>query len=133
MPRRVLDTNILINFWAGKVVRHRAVDITARDAAAWAKELIELQGTDAILTPIYIEYVCGQGDENWMKLARAYLDEFDIVDDGRILPADWKVATQIAHRILRDRSPRQLGDCIIRAICKRLHLEVLTADRRFPN
>jgi predicted nucleic acid-binding protein len=68
-----------------------------------------------------------------MKLARAYLGEFEIVDAGRILPADWKVAKQIAHRILRDRSPRQLGDCIIRAICNRLHLEVLTADRRFPS
>ena len=133
MPRRVLDTNILINFWAGKVVRHRTSVLTQRDAASWAKELIELQGTDAILTPIYIEFVCGQGDENWMKLARAYLDEFEIVDGGRILPDDWKVAKQIAQRILRDHSPRQLGDCIIRAICKRLNLDVLTADRRFPS
>jgi len=68
-----------------------------------------------------------------MKLARTFLGEFDIVDEGRILPDDWEVAKQIAQRVLRDRSPRQLGDCIIRAICKRLHLDVFTADRRFPN
>jgi len=132
MSRRVLDTNILINFWARKVAGRRSADITPRDAVTWARELIKLHGTDAIITPIYIEYVCGQGDEQWMKPARAYLGEFEIVDAGRILPADWKVAKQIAHRILRDRSPRQLGDCIIRAICNKLHLEVLAADRRFP-
>jgi predicted nucleic acid-binding protein len=133
MSRRVLDTNILINFWAKKASGRASADISARDAVGWARQLIQLHRTNAIITPIYIEYVCGQGDEQWMKLARAYLGEFEIVDAGRILPADWKVATQIAHRILRDRSPRQLGDCIIRAICKRLHLDVLTADRRFPS
>jgi hypothetical protein len=63
MSRRVLDTNILINFWAKKAGGRRSADITPRDAVAWARELIKLQRTDAIITPIYIEYVCGQGDE----------------------------------------------------------------------
>ena len=133
MPRRVLDTNILINFWGDKrraAPRGRAV--TVEDARQWAKELIKLYGTNAILTPIYIEYVSGKGSAREVSLARAYLEEFETLDADRIPPADWREARRIALRVRRDAGRRQLGDCIIRAICNRLNLDVLTADKRFP-
>jgi predicted nucleic acid-binding protein len=129
----VLDTNILINFWIKKIKGKRLSDLTRSDAARWGRELIKLQGTNAILTPIYIEYVCGEGHAHAVSLARAYLQPFDLVDEGRILEQDWDEAKRIAHRVLPDNSPRQMADCLIRAICKRLHLEVFTADRRFPD
>jgi predicted nucleic acid-binding protein len=129
----VLDTNILINFWIKKIKGKRLADLTRSDAARLARELIKLHGTNAILTPIYIEYVCGEGHAHAVTLARAYLQAFDLVDEGRILEQDWEEAKRIAHRVLPDNSPRQMGDCLIRAICKRLHLEILTADRRFPD
>jgi predicted nucleic acid-binding protein len=133
MARRVLDTNILINFWNTKVRGKRLRDFKRADAMRWGNELIKLQGTDAILTPIYLEYVCGEGHAHAVTLARAYLQPFDLVDEGRILEQDWDEAKRIAQRVLPDNSPRQMGDCLIRAICKRLHIEIFTADRRFPD
>jgi len=131
--RRILDTNILINHWGERSRERRVNDTTIKHATNWARELISLQRTNTILTPVYIEYVCGKGTEYEVKLARAYLSSFTIADGGRILPQDWEQAKLIAARVNRDGSRRQMGDCLIRAICNRLHYEVFTADKRFPN
>jgi len=133
MPRRILDTNILINFWGDQTKGRKSKDIAPRDARKWAKQLVKLQATNGVLTPIYIEYICGQSTAHETKLAREFLDEFEIVDEGKILDQDWEDAKRIAQRIFRDGKRRQLGDCLIRAICNRLRLDVLTVDRRFPN
>jgi len=131
-PAASAITNILIRYWGERVRGRRLRDVSADDARRWARELIKLQDTNAILTPIHIEYVCGKVGAREVQLARAFLAEFHAVDEGRILPKDWEDAKRIAHRVTRTGARRQLGDCLIRAISDRLHLEVLTADRRFP-
>ena len=133
MPRRVLDTNILSKHWDACVHRRqRGRAVTEDDAKRWARELIDLQGTRSILTPIAIEYVCRGATAHDVSLARAYLAEFDVADRGRVLPEDWEAAKRVAQRVLPDRRTRQLGDCLIRAICDRLNLDVFTGDKRFP-
>ncbi|MDB5330059.1 MAG: hypothetical protein JWP03_1210 [Phycisphaerales bacterium] len=133
MAKRALDTNILINHWLRVSKGCRPREIDARQAGRWGRELMELQRAGAILTPIYIEYVCGQGSAHEVNLARTYLKPFEIADEGHILPKDWENARKIAERVPRDGLRRQLGDCLIRAICVRLNLEFITAERRFPH
>jgi predicted nucleic acid-binding protein len=133
MARKVLDTNVLINFWHDKAGNTPPAAITKRRAAEWGRQLIELQGTDALLTPIYIEFVCGKGSAHEVQLAHAFLAGFEMVDGGKIRKEDWEHARRIAERVPRDGLRRQLVDCLIRAICNRLHLEFFTFEKRFPH
>ena len=61
MARRVLDTTYLVQHWR-KRKRTPLSDVRADEAEAWAKELIGLQNADAIVTPIYVEFVAGVFD-----------------------------------------------------------------------
>ncbi len=133
MARRVLDTSILINHWRRTFKGIASNQISERQAIQCARRLIGERSTGAILSPIYIEYLCGPQNEREVRNARAYLDEFEIIDEGRILPQDWIESRRLAGRILRAGGPRQMGDCLIRAICTRLRLDVSTADSRFPH
>ena len=132
MPRRALDTNILVSHWI-KVTRgiHPAA-LTTEQAARWGRELAKLLDTDLTLTPVCLEFICGQRSSHEVQLARAYLGTFRVADKGTILDQDWVEARRIAERVPRDGLRRQLGDCLIRAICNRLKLDVLTAEKRFP-
>ena len=67
-----------------------------------------------------------------MRLAKSFLTPFELVDGGRILPADWEVAKRIAARVSADGLRRQMGDCLIRAVADRLNLTVFTFEKRFP-
>lgn len=132
MPRRVLDTNILISRWR-RITRDAQLRAASTEQArGWARKLIRELDSNLILTPVAIEFICGQGSAHEVKLARAYLQAFEIADEGVISERDWQDARRIAERVPRDGLRRQLGDCLIRAICNRLHLEILTAERRFP-
>jgi hypothetical protein len=84
--------------------------------------------TGSIVTPAYIEFVAGTTSAHELRLARAYLAEFEIVDKGRILDQDWIEARRYAERVPRNGKPRQLGDCVIKAIAKRLNYDVDTFD-----
>lgn len=128
MSRRVLDTSFLISWWH-KRHRPQMVPAEARDAA---RELIELYGTNAIVTPVYVEFICWAHNSHELELFRAFLGEFARIDDGQITRADWSAATSLAERIARDAKPRQLGDCLIRAIATRLHHDVMSLDAAFP-
>jgi predicted nucleic acid-binding protein len=133
MSRRkyILDTSLLIAHWHR--CRSRAgKDVKPQQAVAWAEELIELWESNAIVTPIHVEMVAGVKSQAELHLTQAYLSRFECVDEGRILPQDWKLAIDLAQRVPRDRKPRQLGDCLIRAIARRLHYEVKTLDQGFP-
>ena len=132
MPRRVLDSNVLINHWGFRRQRRQFEDIAEDEAREWARQLIALHTTNAIATPIYIEYLVGQPTAQAVKLAEAYLGEFDVVDRGKILEEDWKDAIRIARRVPPRGNLRQLGDCLIRAICNRLRYEVVSTDAAFP-
>lgn len=132
MPRRVLDTNILINHWGDATRGLRVRHLRREHAVRFGRHLANLRDADSILTPIYLEYVCGRGSAHEVALARSYLSVFKIADGANVLPADWVEARRIAERVPHDGLRRQLGDCLIRALCNRLHLELLTAEKRFP-
>ena len=131
MPKRVLDTNVLIGHWLdfpGQGLAGR----TGAGMQKWAKHLIELQDSNLIVTPVWIEVVAGVTNKEELKLTLAYLKPFKIIDDGRILPIDWAAARQKAQRIPPNGRRRQLGDCLIKAIADRLHCDVVTWERHFP-
>jgi hypothetical protein len=98
----------------------------------WAQDLIRLSGMDGILTPIRIEFLCGVHSKRRYELSSVYLSEFRVYDEGKISKADWAAAERHASRVPRDGSRRQLADYLIRVIADRLHCDVLTSDRRFP-
>jgi predicted nucleic acid-binding protein len=92
-----------------------------------------LYKTDAIVTPVRIEFAAGARDAQELKVFRSYLAMFQNIDGGRILPEDWDEALRFAEWIPRNGRPRQLGDCLIRAIARRLRFDVLTRDTGFPH
>lgn len=131
MKRAILDTDVLIAHW------HRCIAGSPRgksiaQAEDWARNLVRLYDTDAIVTPVRIEFVAGTRTAHELRLARAYLAKLRAIDGGRILAEDWTEAQRIAERVPRDGKPRQLGDCLIAAIAKRLRYDVETKDRAFP-
>jgi hypothetical protein len=131
MKKSVLDTSVLLAFWH----QSRGRDLgrkTARDARGWARRLQEMYETDAIVTPTYIEVIGGTLTRHELDLTRAYLGEFRRIDAGRVLPEDWEQAIRLAQRIPARRRPRDLGDCLIRAIANRLRHDVVTFDQGFP-
>lgn len=93
----------------------------------------ELQDVDAIVTPVCLEMIVGTVTKHELELTRAYLDEFDVLDRGDVRPKDWEEARRIAERIPPDGKPRDLGDCLIRAIANRLKRDVLSLDAGFPS
>jgi predicted nucleic acid-binding protein len=126
MLPRVLDANRLIRHWQNSRPR------SASDARQLARKLIELHGTSAIVTPVVIEFECGTRDQAELTLARAYLGEFEIIDQGRILPEDFVLARQLAAPRQGITRRRSFADCLIRAIALRLNFGVDTADTGFP-
>jgi predicted nucleic acid-binding protein len=131
MERRILDTSILIAYWRQRRSGSRR-EITPRDVARWAKDLIDLYRTDAIVTPVYVELLAGITDRYELRLTQTFLASFRCVDGGNITPADWQDAIRLAQRVPRNRKPRQLGDCLIRAVANRLRYGVETLDQDFP-
>lgn len=131
MAKDLLDASILIHHWyqcRTKPLRECSV----ADAEAWAEKLIALEMTKAIVTPVYIELLCGVSSSHEGQLTRAYLNRFQCVDGGHIPREDWEEAIRLAQRIPVTNKPRQLGDCLIKAIAKRLHYRVRTRDKGFP-
>ena len=132
MVRRVIDTSVLCSFWHRRLNGRRLQDVSLQDARRWAQELIEVHG-DAIVSPVSVEFVAGARKGRELALFRAFLSAFDVIDKGRIPVADWDAAHRLAERVPRDGKPRHLGDCLIRAIAKRLNYEVDTTDQTFPS
>jgi len=50
-----------------------------------------------------------------------------------VLPQDWEEAVRLAQRVSRVPVPRDLGDCLIRAIADRLRFQVFSLDESFPH
>ena len=131
MPKRVLDTSLLIKQWRSFPSKGPA-DRTCAGMQEWAMRLIDLQCSNLIVTPVWIEVVAGATNREALKQTLAFLKPFKIIDEGRILSEDWTAACQKAQRIPPNGKPRQLGDCLIRAIADRLNCDVSTADESFP-
>jgi predicted nucleic acid-binding protein len=123
----VLDANRLIRHWQ----RDRPGNLVS--ARELAQALIQREGTSAIVTPVAIEFLGGTRDRSELLLARAFLNEFSIIDGGRILAEDLGHARRLAETIPRGHfRPRHFADCLIRAIADRLHYGVVTDDTGFP-
>ncbi|MGH7140595.1 MAG: PIN domain-containing protein [Pirellulales bacterium] len=132
MRRRVLDTQVLIQFWLDCLAAARR-DPTDSDVSEWADDLIALYSTDVIVTPVYIEMVAGAQSKRELNLKRSYLARFRILDRGKILDRDWVEARRLAERVPRDGKRRQLGDCLIKAIANRFGYDVFSHDQGFPS
>ncbi len=128
--RRFLDTSWLIKHWLDCGGR-RPADKTTSDAEEWARKLVELRRTNITVTPVVVEFLAGVRSAEELKLARAYLAQLRVIDEGAVLVEDWEKAKRLAERVPRDGKPRQLGDCLIRALAQRLKYDVDTLDRRF--
>lgn len=130
MAKLVFDTSVLLSYWHRRASEHlEEVDVS--ETEIWAKDLIRSHATDLIVTPVYVEFIAGVRSSHELQLAKAYLAQFRVLDGGHIPSTDWDEAERLAARVPRDGKPRQLGDCLIRAIAHRLKCEVFTLDKRF--
>jgi predicted nucleic acid-binding protein len=135
MRELILDTNVLIGHWHRRKSRGGPLSgKSTADAEQWADELIEIEGTNAIVTPVYLEFVGGPVNGHEMKLTKTYLGRFAIIDGGRVTEEDWAEARRLAERIPRgpDARPRGAVDCLIKAIARRLRHDVRTFDLGMP-
>lgn len=130
--RFVLDTSVLIRHWRNCRVGQPLIDVNPVQAEEWARKLIQIEQADSIVTPVYLEFVSGARDRTELHLARAYLKPFSILDRGTITAADWNEARRLAERIPPSGRPRDLGDCLIKAVATRLGFEVRTFDTGMP-
>ncbi len=123
---RILDTHVLIEHFGLLMKTKRRVP---GECTRHANELIELQGTNQIVSPVLIEFLAGASRED-LECRKAYLKPFTVLDKGNIPAQDWDEAKRFAQwtRIGRE---RKLGDCLIEAIANRLNGDVVSADRDF--
>ncbi|HUT10885.1 MAG TPA: PIN domain-containing protein [Thermoguttaceae bacterium] len=131
MRKTVFDTSVLIRHWihcGGRSPKNK----TLADAESWGRSLVEAHDSNAVLTPVYIEFVAGARSTAELRLAEAYLEQFEIIDNRSILKQDWEEAERLARRVPRSGKPRQLVDCLVRAIANRLNRDVFTLDQTFP-
>ncbi len=105
-----------------------SAQVRETDAEEWARGLIEIEDTNAIVTPVRLEYLCGVRDQWELGLARAYLRPFQSIDKGKTVVADWREAQRIAERVPKNGRPRDFGDCLIKAIALRLNYQVRSFD-----
>ena len=131
MRKRILDTSVLIRFWHQRRKGRPLANITVADVQGWGRELSELHDTKAIVTPVHVELLAGAMGKHELRLTRAYLAQFEALDRGTITPDDWKNVIRLAQRVPLSPKPRDLGDCLIRAIADRLNYDVLTFDQSF--
>jgi predicted nucleic acid-binding protein len=126
MSIRILDTEMLISHYT-RMTKSKSLDAVK----AHARQLIKLQETNWILSPIRIEFLCGARDSNEFKLYSAYLEPFEVLDKQNIPSQDWSEAERRAQWVKESGRRRKLGDCLIQAIAQRLHAEVVTRDQDF--
>jgi predicted nucleic acid-binding protein len=126
MSIRILDTEMLISHY-NRMTKSKSLDAVK----AHARQLIKLQETNWILSPIRIEFLCGARDSNEFKLYSAYLEPFEVLDKQNIPSQDWSEAERRAQWVKESGRRRKLGDCLIQAIAQRLHAEVVTRDQDF--
>jgi predicted nucleic acid-binding protein len=132
MRRFVLDTSVLVRHWRGSHTGKTSTQVKAPEAESWVRRLIEIEDTNAIVTPVLLEFLCGVRDQAELALARAYLKPFQSVDKGKTLVADWREARRLAERVPKNGRPRDFSDCLIKAIASRLNYQVRTFDTGMP-
>ena len=131
MRRRVIDTNVVIGLWRGQLLapgRVRSKDDADRAAAEW----LRLYPRDGIVTPVRLEFLGGALSRDGVELPDYFLGRFPLFDGGVVLPQDWDAALRLARRVPRAPAPRGALDCLIRAVCDRLGLELRSDDGAMP-
>src|SRR5437879_5010929 len=98
MEKRVLDTSILIRHWRNRRAKARS-EITTAVVRSWARELIKLYQSDAIVTPVYVEMIAGVTNRNELRLTQAFLQEFRCIDGKHIPEQDWHETIRVAQRV----------------------------------
>ena len=131
MALRILDTNVLIDLWKGRIPEFKRVT-DGKSAMSAAQEWMNPNPNDAIVTPVKLEFLGGALSKDEMKITDLFLGQFDIVDEGKILDEDWIEAERLARRIPFEPSPRGMVDCLIRAIANRFNCAVKTSDLTMP-
>lgn len=131
MAKRVLDTNVLIRLWRGGAPSPGPVN-SLESARAAAQAWLEIEPHDVIVTPVRIEFLAGVRDREELKLADEFLAQFEVLDDGRVLPDDWKIAERLSRRVPWNGRARDALDCLIVAICERLHADFRSEDTGLP-
>jgi predicted nucleic acid-binding protein len=130
--RLILDTSVLIRQWQRRREGRPFEQIARAEVELWARELIDLHESAFILWPVRIEFIAGERSSIELHLARAFLEQFTVPGTSLISEADWNETQHIAQRVPRDGKPRQLGDCLIRAVARRLRYDVFSYDQDFP-
>jgi hypothetical protein len=97
MAGRILDSSVLISFWRQRRAKTKNQSPTEEDARHWAAELIELRRSNLIVSPVAVEFYCGSTNREEIRLYRAFLGEFHVVDSGAIPVADWEDARKRAE------------------------------------
>lgn len=128
MPRRVADSSYLISFWRSNNLGQLRDENAVREKA---REFQALYRCEHVLTPVVIEMLAGVMSNKELKYTRAFLDEFEVADKGKVTELDWKNAKVLAERFGAVRKPRQLGDCLIKAIADRIGYDVDSGDLFF--
>jgi predicted nucleic acid-binding protein len=126
---KILDTNVLINHW------HRfprGKSKSPQGVREHAEFLIEAQRTNVIVSPVAVEFLAGARSTEELRLYAAYLEAFEVLDQGNIPAVDWAEARKFAQGIRTGRA-RKLGDCLIQAIAKRLNCDIVTGDPDFKS
>lgn len=127
MKTRVLDTCILLDIWHGRSpssIRVRSDKAAREAAAAWLKRY----PGDAILTPVRLEFLGGTRDKDELRLADLFLNEFEVLDKGKVLAEDWQAAERYVRWIREKGRTRGAIDGLIRALCDRLNADLNTHD-----
>jgi hypothetical protein len=70
---------------------------------------INIQGTNSILWPIRVEFLCGIRDSDELKLYSAYLEPFEILDKPDVKQQDWSEAEREAQRFKEGGRRKNLG------------------------
>jgi predicted nucleic acid-binding protein len=132
MARRILDTSILVSFWRRQIKKRSLDSISSQEVEKWVEDLQKNYSSKIIVTPVKVEFLAGARTKRELDLFRLFIDNFQLLDDQQTARQDWEQTLQSAERIPDDGKPRQLGDCLIRALAKRYRYDVETSDTSFP-
>ena len=133
MRQRVIDSNVLIGLWHGRRPSPVKVKVRSRaEARLVADAWLKIYPGDGVLTPIRLELIGGGLDRAGVELTVFFLDLFLVFDGGEVRREDWDAALRLARRVPFEPRPRGAVDCLIRAICQRLDLELKTFDTGVP-
>jgi predicted nucleic acid-binding protein len=94
--------------------------------------LIEIQGTNLIVSPVLIEILVGARNKEELEHYQAFLEPFQVLDKEEIPRRDWEEAKRIAQWVRRGRE-RKLGDCLIEAIANRFNGDIVSAVLDFKS